>query len=130
MRFIEAIARRELRDKMDVKVSSAINPENFWIDICLAKIAYAYYKVLLGNKSEEYVNRLAWLLWIKTTGEFYVPIVKGCNFDKKISTFIECEELFCKAYHQIYKRYIGKGGGYSLYRDIFTRFLEDNNAYF
>ena len=130
MRFIEAIARRELGDKIDVKFSSVINPENFWIDICLAKIAYAYYKILLGDKSEEYVSRLAWLLWIKTTGEWYASSMKGCNFGKKTSTFIECEELFCKVYQRIYERYVGKGGGYNLYRDIFTRFLEDNNAYF
>lgn len=130
MKFIETIARRELGDKMDVKFSSTTVSENFWIDICLAKIAYAYYQILLGDRSEDYVNRLAWLLWIKTTGAFYTSTMKGCNFGKKTSNFIECEALFCKAYEQIYGRYVGKGGGYGLYRSIFTKFLEDNNVYF
>ena len=53
MTLSEAIARKELEWFMDVRVIGEFNIEYLWVDICLAKISYAYFHYFRGICSEK-----------------------------------------------------------------------------
>lgn len=53
MNLLEAIARKELEWFMDIRVIGEFNIEYLWVDICLAKISYAYFHYFRGICSEK-----------------------------------------------------------------------------
>jgi hypothetical protein len=53
MNLLETIARRELEGLMDIKIIGELDNRYLWVDICLAKIEYAYYHYLKDIYSKE-----------------------------------------------------------------------------
>ena len=54
MNLLETIARRELEGLMDIKIIGELDNRYLWVDICLAKIEYAYHylKGICSKKKE------------------------------------------------------------------------------
>ena len=133
MIFLEAIARRELEPLMDVRVIGEFDARYLWVDICLAKITYAYFHYLgtifSPEKREKVARIIAWKIWLKTTAEEYTRIIEGYNFDKSFVEPYQAHGIFIEAYKSIYEIRVGNGGNFKLYRNLFVNFLDEENIH-
>lgn len=132
MTLSEAIARKELEWFMDVRVIGELDNKYLWVDICLAKIEYAYYQYLryaypCPKMRTRVAREISWEVWIKTTGETYTRMIEGYNFEKKYTPVFQAGSIFIDGYKDIYERRVGNGGDVRLYRHLFMQFLKERS---
>lgn len=129
MNLLETIAKRELEGLMDIKIIGELDNRYLWVDICLAKIEYAYYHYLKGIYSKEKRVKIArditWKLWFKTTDENYTRMIEGYNFDKKFIPVYQSNGIFIESYKTIYEKYVGSINDFTFYRRLFEQFFTE-----